>query len=117
MAMCQCRSVAVCQCGNVPLCHCGIVPQAHARRVAAGGFARKSGATGSYSSPRHTPKIATPQLRGDQVEVIGDVKAFLQDSGRIMIWQTSFFDVHGPDLSPKAQSPHGEDNEVGTRNR
>ena len=35
--------------------------------MVAGGFARKSGATGSYFSPRHTPKIATPQLRGDNM--------------------------------------------------
>ena len=38
----------------------------HAAQVGgmAGGFVRKSGVTGSYSSPRHTPKIATPRCGG-----------------------------------------------------
>merc|ERR1711903_149219 len=54
------------------MCHCATVAMCHRHTRGGGGraggggrFARKSGVTGSYSSPRHTPKIATPQLRGD----------------------------------------------------
>ena len=57
--------MTMCHCATVAMCHRHTRGGGWRRRVAAGGFARKSGATGSYSSPRHTPKIATPQLRGE----------------------------------------------------